>query len=120
MIMEEKTRPAEFLVSEANGSRSRAIITVAHSKDLPPGTVLGQVTASGKYKQYDPAATDGSETAAAVLYGYASASAGDVQAVVIARDAEVVRRALAYASGISAANKNAAVAALEERGIISR
>ena len=34
---------------------------------LRKGLVLGKVTATGKYKQYDPNATDGTETAALIL-----------------------------------------------------
>jgi hypothetical protein len=35
--------------------------------ELRPGLLLGQVTATGKYKAYSPTATDGSEVAAAIL-----------------------------------------------------
>lgn len=35
--------------------------------ELRPGLVLGQVISTGKYKQYSPTATDGSEVASAVL-----------------------------------------------------
>lgn len=35
--------------------------------ELRPGLLLGQVIATGKYKQYNPSATDGTEVAAAVL-----------------------------------------------------
>lgn len=35
--------------------------------ELRPGLLLGQVTATGKYKQYSPTASDGSEVASAVL-----------------------------------------------------
>lgn len=34
---------------------------------LRPGLVLGLITASGKYKEYDPASTDGSQYASAIL-----------------------------------------------------
>ena len=34
---------------------------------LRPGLLLGQVTSTGKYTDYDPTATDGSEVASAVL-----------------------------------------------------
>lgn len=36
---------------------------------LRSGLVLGKITASGKYKQYNPAATDGSQHAVGILYG---------------------------------------------------
>lgn len=35
--------------------------------ELRPGLLLGQVISSGKYKQYSPTATDGSEVASAIL-----------------------------------------------------
>src|SRR5262245_32920301 len=35
---------------------------------LQRGLVLGKITASGLYKQYDPAATDGSQVARGILY----------------------------------------------------
>ena len=35
--------------------------------ELRPGLILGEVTATGKYKQYSPTATDGTEVASAVL-----------------------------------------------------
>lgn len=35
--------------------------------ELRPGLLLGQVTATGKYKQYSPTSTDGSEMAGAIL-----------------------------------------------------
>ena len=34
---------------------------------LRKGLVLGKVTATGKYKEYDPSASDGTETAALIL-----------------------------------------------------
>lgn len=119
-MLKETTRAAEFLASEANGDRSRDVITVANSSNLEPGTVLGQVTTSSKYKRFDPDATDGSQTAAAVLYDWADASGGDVRAVGITRDAVVVRRALAFSDGLLQADKDAAIASLEALGIVSR
>ncbi|ROO31955.1 head decoration protein [Salinisphaera japonica] len=120
MIVKEQTHAGEFMVSEANGSRSREQITIAYSKDLPPGTVLGKVNETGKYRQLDPAATDGSETPGGVLYDWSDASAGDRKAVAIVRDAEVVRASLAFADGMSQDDKNAALDALAERGVVSR
>jgi hypothetical protein len=58
----------EFVVSEGNGKISRETITVLSGETLEAGAVLGKVTASGKYKALDPAAVDGSEAAAGILY----------------------------------------------------
>ena len=51
--------------------------------------VLGKATASGKYKELDPAAVDGSEVAAGILYDAVDASAADAEGVAIVRLAEV-------------------------------
>lgn len=84
----EATRAGEFLVSEANGKRSRDPLTLTGGP-YPAGQVLGKITASGKYTAYTPAATDGSESASGVLWDAADGSAADVTAVAIVRDAEV-------------------------------
>ncbi len=44
---------------------------------LRAGIVLGKITASKKLAQYDPAATDGTETAYAVLLGDVDLKGGD-------------------------------------------
>jgi hypothetical protein len=84
----EARRPGEFMVSEANGHRSREQITIdATAGAMEAGTVLGKLTA-GDYVDYDGAADDGSQTAVGVLF--AGIEAGGGPAVMIARDAEVV------------------------------
>ena len=57
-----------FLIWEAFRDYTRATITVA-AGNLEPGTVLGQITASGNYAAHDPAATNCTETAVAVHCG---------------------------------------------------
>jgi hypothetical protein len=47
-------------------ARTVAVRLVA-SSDLPRGTVLGQVTTGGRFGAYDGEATDGRETAVAIL-----------------------------------------------------
>lgn len=94
---------AEFILSEGNGTISRDQVTIAAAAaDLVPGTVLGKITASGKYVAYSDAAVDGSEVARGILYAHAADSAADQQAVMIARDAEVIESEL---TGINAAGK---------------
>ena len=68
----EGTHPGGFLVWEAFRDYTRETVTVA-AGTLEPGTVLGRITASGKYAAHDPAAVDGTETAVAVLWGKADA-----------------------------------------------
>ncbi|RRV18121.1 head decoration protein [Pseudomonas saudiphocaensis] len=113
-VINQSPRTAEFLLSEATGSRSREQITLAATDAaLPAGTVLGKVTASGNYAAYDPEAEDGSEAAAGVLYAAAPVSEAPQSAVGIVRDAEVDGEQL---SGSDAA----AVAALGSLGVIVR
>ncbi|MDG4811926.1 head decoration protein [Hydrogenovibrio sp. 3SP14C1] len=90
-MLTEKNHPGEFILSEGNGHISREIITIeAGQVDvLYPGQVLGKVTATGKYSVYDVNATDGTETAAAVLYDKVDATGADMDAVAIVRLAEL-------------------------------
>lgn len=91
----EKNRTGEFILSEANGTRSRTEGTMAQvTAAVEPGTVVGIVTATKQYAPYDNAATDGSETAKGILYAGVDSTAGVVPCVVIDCDAEVVEALL--------------------------
>lgn len=68
-IKKEPIHAGEFLLSEGVGNISRETINVAAGPALNPGQVLGLVTASAEFAPYDPAATDGTETAVAILFG---------------------------------------------------
>ncbi len=67
--------PSEFRLSAHGEETDVGITIVASAVDagntptttLRKGLVLGKITASGKYKEYDPSASDGSETAALIL-----------------------------------------------------
>jgi hypothetical protein len=90
-IQTEPVHATEFILCEGcdEGSLSRESITVLSGQDLVTGTVLGKITASGKYKAYNNGASDGSEVAAGILYAACDASDGDKAAVAIVRLAEV-------------------------------
>jgi len=120
--MPSKTQPkanASFILSEANGTLSRETVII-DTGNLAAGTVLGRVTATGKYVQHAPGASNGSEHAVAVLYAATDATAGDAKAVVIIRDAEVADNALTWATGITGPQKNTALARLAENHVIVR
>ncbi len=120
-VLTEGRRTGEYIVSEANGHRSREQVTVASGAgDLEPGTVLGQITASKKFVPYDPAAVDGSETAAAILYAGVDATDADARAVTTARDSEVNGHCLVWADGVDAAGEAAGITDLAAAGIIVR
>jgi hypothetical protein len=116
----ETTHPGGFLVWEASRDYTRETITVA-SGTLEPGTVLGRITASGKYAAHDPAAVDGTETAVAVIWGKTDATGGDVPAVALIRGPAIVNRHdLVFAGTPTDPEIAAAHAALLAVGILVR
>ncbi|MEY9404431.1 hypothetical protein ABIF66_004285 [Bradyrhizobium japonicum] len=99
----EGRHPAEFLLSEANGQRSRGNITIGQNQTSVPGSVLGQITASGQYIAHDPAAADGSQVAAAVaLYGAVTGAGATAAISAIVREAEVNGKTLTTKTGLTA------------------
>jgi len=120
-VKTETRRVGDFMLSEANGTLSRENIVVALGTHVP-GTVLGKITAvgadQGKFVALDPAGEDGSEVAAAILYGHANGT--DVPGVGITRLAEVRADLLVWPVGISEANKTAALSALAVSHLVAR
>ena len=118
--LSETTHPGGFLVWEAFRDYSREVVTIA-AGTLEPGTVLGKITASGKYAAHDPAATDGTETAVAVLWGKADATGGDTPGVAVVRGPAIVNRHdLVFAGTPTEGEITAAHAALLAAGILVR
>lgn len=118
----EGRHAAEFVLSEANGGRSRESVTVGAGADLKAGTVVGIETASGEYLASPATGSTGEETAVAVLlYDANAASAAVDNVAVIARDAEVNGNILAYDASVDTAPEIAAKATqLAAVGIIVR
>lgn len=75
---------------------------------------------SGKYKEYNPANTDGSQTAVAILLDAVNATAGDKEGVIVARHAEVNAAELIWFSAADANQKAAGQAQLAIQTIIAR
>lgn len=119
--LSEPARAGDFLLFEEEHHYSRGEVTIAAGADLSPGTVLGKITASGKYTACVETASDGSETAAAVLLTPAKAASADVtDALIIARHARVKRGGLIFdASFDDTAKRDAAVAELKSVGILT-
>lgn len=115
----ENPRTGDFLLSEANGTYSRENV-ILDAGALDAGTVLGKLTASGKYVVLAPAAADGSEDASGILWARADASTADAAIVVIARDAEVKADALIWPAGITTEQKATAITQLNALGIVLR
>lgn len=114
-ILHEQQHTGEFIMSEANGTLSREEIILAGgpAAKYGVGQLLGKITSTGAYKNYNPAAQDGSETAVGILYAAKDATAGDCKAVMVCRLAEVDTQLL---TGIDAA----AVTALAAAHVICR
>ncbi|SSW68513.1 head decoration protein [Achromobacter agilis] len=114
-FINQQARTADFILSEANGQRSREnAILAATLVTLAAGQLL-TLGDDGKYVAYagpgaDP---DAPITADAVLYGNAPVSDDDQQIVVIARDAELAGELLV---GLDAPAR----VALQSAGIIVR
>lgn len=118
----EGRHSGEFILSEAEAGRARDTVVVASgSGKIEPGTVLGKVTASGKFKPATATGTDGGETAVAVAIGGGDATSADIKVAVIARAAQVKAAALVYGSTINDNTKKAAAnAQLAAAGIVVR
>jgi hypothetical protein len=118
--LNESNTLGDLLKYEAPNLFSRESITVGAGANLTLGTVLGRVTASGKYVILAPAASDGSQTAAGVLLGDAAAASADAKGLILARHGIVADHALVWPGGITNAQKTAAISQLEAKGILVR
>lgn len=95
-------------------------VTVLSGQVLLAGTVVGKVTASGKYKILAPGASDGTEAAAGVLWGAVDATGADKQGLVVRRLRELKNAVIVWPAGITGPQKIAATAQLEARMILLR
>lgn len=76
--------------------------------------------AGGKAVAWDPTTYDGRDDVAGVLYDNVDASAADKAGVIVAREAEVRKDDLQWATAITAAQKESAYLDLAKLGIIAR
>lgn len=118
--LSEGNYAGDVVLFEEDSRYSREEITVAAAADLKVGSVLGKITADGKYLLSAPGAVDGSETPVAVLLTDADAAAADAQAIALVRHARVNRSALIFDATIdTAGERQTAVDALAAVGIIA-
>lgn len=111
-----------FLVWEVLRDYTRETVTLASGAGkLESGTVLGKITTGGKYTGLAPAATNGSQTVAGILWAGVDASAADVPGVVILRGPAIVNRHdLVWPAGATEAQIAAATTVLGVLGIALR
>lgn len=111
-----------FLIWEVLRDYTRETVTIASGAGkLAPGTVLGKITTGGKYTGLAPAATNGSQNAAGILWGAVDAIDADALGVVILRGPTIVNRhELVWPEGATEAQITTATTALAALGIILR
>lgn len=103
-------------------NRSNVTFTAASAGVVPVGTVLGKVTASGKYKVVDPDASTGEQVASAIVAATFTAASGDntnvlvLGAVPYQVHVGVLKTGLVYGAGVDAGEQTAAEAQLSAVG----
>lgn len=120
-VKTEGRHAAEFVLSEASGTRSRGTAIIESGAGvIAPGTVLG-AKSTGKMVPSPVATTDGAEAAVAVaLYG-CDATSADQTISIISRDAEVNQKLLTFAADVDTDPEIVAkVAELAAVGIVAR
>lgn len=118
----EPLRTGGAILSTGNGGISfDSIVVVSGAGILQPGTVLGKITASGKYTAYDNDAADGSEVARAILHAGVDATSADVTATALTRLAEVSKANLQWGAAVTTqGEKDAAYVDLATAFILAR
>lgn len=112
-----------FIISEANGARSREQVTVAAGLvQVYAGTVMA-LRENGEYEKLDPNSSEDIFAAVGILCSSVDPSNGDgangtaQKATLLVRDAEVRDDSLVWDTDMSAAQKVTATAELEALGI---
>ena len=121
-MLTEGKHAGGFLVWEVLRDYTRETVTIASGAGkLEPGTVLGKITAGGKYTTLAPAATNGSQNAAGILWDAVDASTSDAPGVIMLRGPAIVNRyEIVWPDGATEAQITAATSALATIGIILR
>lgn len=93
--------------------------TLISGQNLVAGTVVGKITASGKYTILAPAAGDGSQNAAGVIVPNVNASTGDVATArfLLRGPAQLNANDITWPGGITGPQKTTAIAQLLALGI---
>ncbi|WP_210880150.1 head decoration protein [Roseovarius autotrophicus] len=121
-VLTEPPSMGDVLKYEVNPNYTREVITLLQGMPYPVGSVLGKITASGKYKLATSGGTDGAQTASAVLLYAVDATLADAMGIVVVRGPSIVSRAgLAYDATVDDGAKiTAKLGQLATVGIIAR
>lgn len=98
------------------------VILLASQGDLPAGTVLGKITASGKYAKYNPALANGQElpAGAVILQAFTPNLAADQKVSIDVRNGAVNGNGLSWPETTSAPQKTAVYTAMAARALMVR
>ena len=121
-VLTEPPSMGDVLKYEVNPNYTREVVTLLAGMPYPVGSVLGRITASGKYTYASAAGADGAETAIAVLLYAVDATLADATGIVVARGPAIVSRAaLAYDATVDDGAKIITkIGQLTTAGIIAR
>ena len=75
-VLQQPATTGDVLKYEVNPNFTRETVTLLAGTAYPVGSVLGRITASGKYKLATSGGSDGAQTAGAVLLYAVDATAG--------------------------------------------
>jgi hypothetical protein len=115
----------DLLKYELNANYCREVVTLKSGTNYALGSVLGQITASGKYRlspNAEVTGDEGAETAVAVLIEAVDATDGDMPGLIVARGPAIVSKAaLVLDDSVDDETKTAAKhAQLSAAGIVPR
>jgi hypothetical protein len=115
----------DLLKYELNGNYSRETVTLKSGTNYALGSVLGKITASGKYRlspNAEVVGDEGAETAVAVLLEAIDATTADKTGPVVARGPAILSKAaLVFDTSVDDNTKKAAKnAQLSAAGIVPR
>ena len=121
-VLTQPPSMGDVLKYEVNPNYTRETVTLLAGMPYPVGSVLGKITASGKYKLATSGGSDGGQTAIAVLLYAVDATLADATGIVVARGPSVVSRAgLAYDATVDDAAKiTTKLGQLAALGIVAR
>lgn len=121
-VLNQPLTMGDVLKYEVNPNYTRETITLLAGMPYPVGSVLGRITASGKYKLATSGGSDGAQTASAVLLYAVDATLADATGIVVARGPAIVSRAaLAYDATVDDGAKIITkIGQLAAAGIIAR
>lgn len=119
-FVEQGLVPGDIFAQTLPGEMSFRTVTFLAGTNYGLGSILGRVTASGKYKLYDPAASDGSQNAIAIAAVPVDATAGDKLGSIGWQILLFRRQKAVWGPGVTTqAHRNAAELSLESKGILA-